>query len=59
MVVGITQEQDFHNVSITELSIKNSSDPKTKALNKKFYKETFNYLKGVRERQKECLQFQF
>ena len=59
MVAGITQEQDFHNVSITELSIKNSSDPKTKALNKKFYKETFNYLKGVRERQKECLQFQF
>ena len=59
MVAGITQELNFHNVSITELSIKNSYDPKTKALNKKFYKETFNYLKGVRERQKECLQFQF
>lgn len=59
MVAGITQKLDFHNVSFTELSIKNSSDPKTKALNKKFYKETFNYLKGVRERQKECLQFQF
>lgn len=58
MVVETTQGQDFHNISITELSIKNSSDPKTKALNKKFYKETLNYLKGVRERQKECLQFQ-
>ena len=38
MAEETTQEQAFHNVSITELSIKNSSDPKTKALNKKFYK---------------------
>lgn len=58
MAEETTQGQAFHNISITELSIKNSSDPKTKALNKKFYKETLNYLKGVRERQKECLQFQ-
>lgn len=52
MAEETTQEQAFHNVSITELSIKNSSDPKTKALNKKFYKETLNYLKGVREESK-------
>lgn len=55
MAEETTQGQDFHNISITELSIKNSSDPKTKALNKKFYKETLNYLKGVREESKRYI----
>ena len=55
MAEETTQGQAFHNVSFTELSIKNSSDPKTKALNKKFYKETFNYLKGVREESKRYI----